>query len=148
MSEKFKFSKFFGLDDDDDDETESIQSERKTVANIDEHQPKSKLTTNGQPDKKIVSIQQRQNSKISIFEPRIYSDAKKIAGSLIENNAVIVNFSHADRNSITRIIDFLTGAVFTIDGNVERIGSRVFLFTPHKFEIGGDEKKDLSNRFR
>ncbi|MHA8138665.1 cell division protein SepF [Lactobacillaceae bacterium Scapto_B20] len=146
MSDKFKFTKFFGFDDTDDEEpTDRRQPDSKSS----EAEPSPKVT-NAQPNQKIVSIQQRQsqNSKISIFEPRIYSDAKKIAGSLIDNNAVIVNFSHADNSSITRIIDFLTGAVFTIDGSIERIGSRVFLFTPHKFEINGDEKKDLSNRFR
>ncbi|UQS86439.1 cell division protein SepF [Nicoliella spurrieriana] len=149
MSDKFKFSKFFGLDDEDSS---------NQVNEPNEHQPKSKINPeqpNPQPsisqlDSKIVSIQQKQNqsSKISIFEPRVYSDAKKISSSLIDNNAAIVNFDHTDNNSITRIIDFLSGTVFTLDGSVERIGDRVFLFTPHKFEISGDDKGDLRDHFR
>ncbi|MBW1605416.1 cell division protein SepF [Lactobacillus sp. Sy-1] len=151
MSDKFKFSKFFGLDGDDENDFDQREdkSNRRPTSQIHPEQSTPK-PSDTHPEKKIISIQQKQSqsSKISIFEPRIYSDAKKIASSLIDNNAAIVNFAHTDSNAITRIIDFLSGAVFTLDGSVERIGSRVFLFTPHKFEIGGDEKKGLSDRFR
>ncbi|MCK8607291.1 cell division protein SepF [Apilactobacillus ozensis] len=129
MSSKFSFSNFFGTDDDDE----------KDIDN----------TPNYRPDK-VVSLDKKvhEKSKISVFEPRIYSDVKVIASKLVDNNAVVINFDSADNESIKRIIDFLNGVVFTINGSIERISDRVFLFTPHDFTVSGDVKKGLDEKFR
>lgn len=51
------------------------------------------------------------NSKIALFEPKIYSDVKEIATQLLKNQAVIINFDHVDDEMARRIVDFLTGTV-------------------------------------
>ncbi|GLB47019.1 cell division protein SepF [Philodulcilactobacillus myokoensis] len=122
MSDRFNLSNFFGINEpeDSDKENAAINNSSKVVP-----------MKNGN---RIVK------NHIAIFEPRIYSDSKGIASKLVNNNAVIVNFNKADNNSIRRIIDFLNGSIFTIDGHIERISSKVFLFTPHNYEISNSIK--------
>ncbi|MCK8624748.1 cell division protein SepF [Apilactobacillus xinyiensis] len=129
MSNKFSFSNFFGMDD--SDEKDSVEE------------------TPNYNSRKVVSLDKKVNekSKIAVFEPRIYSDVKIIASKLVDNNAVVINFDSADNESIKRIIDFLNGVVFTINGSIERISNRVFLFTPHDFTVSGDVKKGLDEQF-
>ncbi|ALJ31692.1 cell division protein SepF [Apilactobacillus kunkeei] len=134
MTAKFSFSKFFGTDYDQDEEF--YEEDNSQVENND----------------KVVSISknssQSRNSKISVFEPKIYADVKTIAQKLIDNNAVIINFDAASDEATRRIIDFLNGVVFTIDGNIERISELVFLFTPHNYYVDGEIRKEMNERLR
>lgn len=49
---------------------------------------------------------QSETSKISLFEPRLYSDVKEIATQLLNNRAIIVNFTQMDNDSAKRVVDF------------------------------------------
>lgn len=103
-------------------------------------------------DNKVVSINNTKEHKmmahISIYEPRIYSDVKVIAKQLIEGNAVIINFGSASDEATKRIIDFLNGVIFTIDGNIERISELVFVFAPHNYHLDGETRKSINERMR
>ncbi|GAA6113622.1 MAG: cell division protein SepF [Apilactobacillus sp.] len=132
MSAKFSISKFFGTDYDQDEEYYDNEPQVET-------------------SDKVVSIGKNrghESSKIAVFEPKIYADVKTIAQKLIDNNAVIINFDAASDEATRRIIDFLNGVIFTIDGNIERISELVFLFTPHNYSVDGDIRKEMNDRLR
>ncbi|GEO77869.1 cell division protein sepF [Companilactobacillus mindensis DSM 14500] len=126
-----KLGSFFGINDEDDFE------ETKPVTNT--KQPKSDYSNN----EKVVSMstaseaRTKGNSKIAIYQPRIYSDAKVIAKQLLNNKAVIVNFNNVNDEQSKRIVDFLTGTIFALNGEIKRVGEKIFLCTPPKFEIDG-----------
>ena len=84
-----------------------------------------------------------RTSQISLYEPRLYADVKQIATQLLNNRAVIVNFSEMDPKVAGRIVDFLNGTVFAIDGDIKRIGKEIFLCTPKNFEVSGDLSTNL-----
>ena len=94
---------------------------------------------------KVVPMNQSRlrTSQISLYEPRLYADVKQIATQLLNNRAVIVNFSEMDPKVAGRIVDFLNGTVFAIDGDIERIGKEIFLCTPKNFEVSGDLSTNL-----
>lgn len=87
---------------------------------------------------------QEKTAKIVVYEPRIYSDGKEIGTHLLNNKAVIVNFSRIDGDDATRIVDFLTGTVYAIKGEIQRIGAMIFLVTPANFEIDGSLAQTLA----
>ncbi|ETY73928.1 cell division protein SepF [Lactiplantibacillus fabifermentans] len=127
----FSFSNFFGVGDDQfEDPTPTSQPTRETTNS-------NQATTANGP--KIVPMQggKSVNSKIALFEPKIYSDVKEIASQLLKNQAVIVNFDHVDDEMARRIVDFLTGTVFAINGEIERIGDEIFLCIPENYEVSG-----------
>ncbi|CAM3172269.1 cell division protein SepF [Lactiplantibacillus plajomi] len=131
MAGRFSLSNFFGVGDDQLDEPAPTRQA--------EPQAPTRQTTNHRTAPKIVPMQggKSVNSKIALFEPKIYSDVKEIASQLLKNQAVIVNFDHVDDQMARRIVDFLTGTVYAINGEIERIGDEIFLCIPENYEVSG-----------
>ena len=75
--------------------------------------------------------------KITIVEPRVYSEAMGIAKQVINGDAVLVNFHLIQEYQARRIVDFLTGTVYAEDGDIKRVGDEIFLCTPKGMEIEG-----------
>ena len=124
-------SNFFGVGDSDSQYAEPTQASQAAAP--------TEQVNNTRPTPKVVPMQggKSVNSKIALFEPKIYSDVKEIATQLLKNQAVIVNFDHVDDEMARRIVDFLTGTVFAINGEIERIGDEIFLCIPENYEVSG-----------
>lgn len=142
-----KLGRFFGISNDDDDE---LEKEEYATSNKDENE---NLPLNSVSRDNIVSIKSGLNSvksKIVLYEPRVYSDAKDVAQNLLNNKAVVINFSRMEDSSARRIVDFITGTVYALNGKIQRIGDKIFLATPPKFVTDGkisdlvDKKDNLS----
>lgn len=80
----------------------------------------------------------QREQKIMVFDPSVFSDVKNIGKMILNGRAVIVNFRKMDENQIHRIIDFLSGLIFAVNGDMQRIGEKIFLCTPKNFKIEGD----------
>ncbi|GAX08433.1 MAG TPA: DUF552 domain-containing protein [Lactobacillus sp.] len=145
---KFSMSRFFGMDDNDEDDAETSQDTQQQIAD----QPLAHSFHQHHDDNKVVSLNAPRTtskaSKISLFEPRLYADVQDIASQLLNQQAVIVNFGRIDDANARRIVDFLTGTVFAIDGDIERIGDAIFLCTPKNFEITGDLSATLGEKLK
>ncbi|MDO4903330.1 MAG: cell division protein SepF [Limosilactobacillus sp.] len=127
------FKNLFG----DEDEQEYYENNQPA-----EKAPKTRFSS------KIVSFSdgQRANqgpSQITLFEPRMYADVKQIASQLLSDHAIVVNFTQMDSKSAARMVDFLNGTVFAIDGEMKRIGKEIFLCAPNNFEVSGDLSTSL-----
>ncbi len=81
--------------------------------------------------------------KVTVLEPRTYTEAKKIAECIFKNEVVIVNFHLVEETQARRIVDFLTGSVFALNGDIQRIGEEMFLCTPPNIEIDSTVAKSL-----
>ncbi|MBP2057802.1 cell division inhibitor SepF [Lactobacillus colini] len=135
-----KLGRFFGIDG-SDEEIDDIEPGEETV---NEEAPQ-----NNERRGNVVSINSAgtPTSKIVLEEPRVYSDAKEVAQNLLNNKAVIINFARMDDAQARRIVDFITGTVYALNGEIQRVGDKIFLATPPKFETDGKiaelvEKKD------
>ena len=78
-----------------------------------------------------------ENSKMCLFEPRVFSDTQDIADELKNRRATLVNLQRIDKVSAKRIIDFLSGTVYAIGGDIQRVGADIFLCTPDNVEVAG-----------
>ncbi len=108
--------------------------ERK--ASIHEIVPQSTATPNN-----IVSLQAAMSSKgvkVVLIEPRVYAEAQDIAEHLKNKRAAIVNLQRIEREQGKRIIDFLSGTVYALAGDIQRIGKDIFLCTPDNVEVTGE----------
>ena len=85
----------------------------------------------------IVGKGDHSQKKIMLFEPRVFSDAKQIASRLLNGQAAIINFERMDNQQSRRIVDFLSGVTYAIDGDIKRIGEQIFLYTPSEFSVEG-----------
>lgn len=92
---------------------------------------------------RVMSLRNGKNGevvekKIMLFEPSIFSDVKAIAARLLSGEAAVVNFQKMDNQQAHRVVDFLSGVTFAIDGEISRVGEAIFLCTPHEFTVEGD----------
>ncbi|SEM57026.1 cell division inhibitor SepF [Ligilactobacillus sp. WC1T17] len=90
-------------------------------------------------NKKVMSlVNHASEKKIMLFEPRIFSDVKGISQRLLNGQAAVVNFQRIDDAQAHRVIDFLSGVTFAINGKISRVGEKIFLCTPEDFVVEGD----------
>lgn len=86
----------------------------------------------------VVSLQSVQkSSKVVLSEPRVYAEAQEIADHLKNRRAVVVNLQRIQHDQAKRIVDFLSGTVYAIGGDIQRIGSDIFLCTPDNVDVSG-----------
>ena len=129
MSIKSKFKTFFFLDDEYDDSEEQFEEQ------IEQVKPQRQQLK----QQNVVSLQSIQkSSKVILVEPRVYAEAQEIADHLKNRRAVVVNLQRIEHDQAKRIIDFLSGTVYAIGGDIQKIGSSIFLCTPDNIEVSGN----------
>lgn len=83
-------------------------------------------------------------SKMILLEPRAYSESQQIADYLKSRNTVVVNLKRVTSDQAKRIVDFLSGTIYAIGGDIQKIGGGIFLCTPNNVNVQGkitDEKE-------
>lgn len=85
-----------------------------------------------------------------LLEPRAYSESQQIADHLKQKNTVVVNMKRVTADQAKRIVDFLSGTVYAIGGDLQKIGTGIFLCTPKNVSVEGsiteeDDKKSKKN---
>ena len=86
-------------------------------------------------------------NKMILFEPRAYSESQQIADYLKNENAVIVNLKRVTPDQAKRIVDFLSGTLYAIEGGLQKLGGGIFLCTPANVPVEGkiSDDKDSKN---
>lgn len=79
--------------------------------------------------------------EIISYEPKVYEDSLNISGHLRAGCPVIINLKHLDPAEGTRLIDFVCGTAYAIDGHMMKIGETIFLFTPNSIAITSADDK-------
>jgi cell division inhibitor SepF len=85
---------------------------------------------------KVVSMN-RNAQEIVRFHPTSFQDSRKAASDLVASKAVIVNLEELDSASSRRMVDFLSGVVFAMDGDVQKIAQNAYVFCPPNMVISG-----------
>ena len=92
------------------------------------------------------AVTEEGGAKMILLEPRAYSEAQQIADHLKKRNTVVVNLKRVTSDQAKRIMDFLSGTIYAIKGNIQKIGSGIFLCTPNNINVQGkitdDTEKD------
>ena len=77
------------------------------------------------------------NANIVLFEPRNFDEAEEIGYHIKMKRACCVNLHRMPSEYRQRIIDFLSGVVFGVDGSIKKIGENVILCSPKNLQVGG-----------
>jgi cell division inhibitor SepF len=73
--------------------------------------------------------------EIMVYEPKVYEDSLQMSAQLRQGNPVIINLQQLDQTEGMRLIDFVCGTAYAIDGHMIKIGESIFLFTPSNILI-------------
>lgn len=76
-------------------------------------------------------------NKMILLEPRAYSESQQIADYLKNRSAVVVNLKRVTPDQAKRIVDFLSGTLYAIGGDLQKLGPGIFLCTPKNINVQG-----------
>ena len=76
--------------------------------------------------------------EVVLFHAKAFDDAARAADELRRKKAVILNMENVDKSLTRRVVDFLSGSVYALDGSVKKIAQSTYLFCPHNMNVVGD----------
>ena len=94
-----------------------------------------------QPASNIVSHPGFKGYEVVVSEPRSYEESVSIVKQLKDKKTVILNLHLLDKEQAMRIVDFLCGATHALNGNQQKIGDSVFIFTPSNVALSAESQK-------
>lgn len=144
MTIKSKLKTFFFLDDEYDDNNDDY-AQTVEPAPVKQKQQQQQQHLPVVKNQNVVSLQSVQkttasskSSKVILVEPRTYSESTDIADHLKNRRAVVVNLQRIDSEQGRQIVDFLSGVVYALGGDIQKIGLSIFLCTPDNVEVSGN----------
>jgi len=95
---------------------------------------------------KVVNHPNSRGYEVMVIEPRSFEESLEIVGNLRQRKSVVLNLHLLDNEQSQRIVDFLSGATHALDGNQQKIGEGVFIFTPSNIAIQSETEKSRGIR--
>jgi len=94
----------------------------------------------------------KTTNKMILVEPRAYSESQQIADYLKNRNTVVVNLKRVTSDQAKRLIDFLTGTIYAIGGDLQKLGNGIYLCTPNNVNVqgkmsDGEEKEKSKTKY-
>ena len=91
---------------------------------------------------KLVNLSNASQLKLVVMQPTSFDDAQDVCDHLKEKKPVVINLEYADKETARRLIDFLSGAVYGVDGHIQKVSPTIFLIVPFNVDILSDSKED------
>ena len=113
-----------------DEQEEEVQDERKLFGR--------------KNNNKVVSMPQQsgQAIKMVISQPTTFEQSDEICAFLKERKSIIVNLEYVNKDVARRIVDFISGGVYALDGYIQKVSNSIFLVAPSNYEITNDMARE------
>ena len=135
-----KFWNFFGVEQEDDEE-EELENYDYEQEEEDEEEEERRLF--GRRNKeKVVSMPQGNQVKMVISQPTTFEQSEEICQYLKERKSCIVNLEYVNKDVARRIVDFISGGVYALNGHIQKISNSIFLIAPANYDIANEMGKD------
>ena len=85
---------------------------------------------------------QGQSVKMVISQPTTFEQSEEICNLLKEKKSVIVNLEYVNKDVARRIVDFISGGVYALDGHIQKISNSIFLIAPMNYEITNEMARE------
>lgn len=126
-----KFMNFLGLQEEEEIIT------REPLSGEDERDHDLQAVEGRKSKGNVVSLHAQKTMKMVLSEPRSYEETQEIADHLRSRRTVVVNLQRVRSEQAIKIVDFLSGTVYALNGNIVKIGPNIFLCTPEYVELQG-----------
>lgn len=134
-----KFKNWITEEDYYEDELEDVVEENEVIDDFN--------SIGNSKTSKIVNLHSSTHMKVVIVEPRKYDEVTTIADHLKQKRAVIVNLENLiDATARKSIFDFMNGAVYVLDGTIQKVSKAIFILAPNNVDIDASIKKELESK--
>ena len=86
-----------------------------------------------------------ENARVVLVEPVRFEESQGIADNLLEHKAVVINIESCDTDIAAKIIDFVGGVVYAIDGTIQKVSQGIILAAPQNIDIASELKHDMAD---
>ncbi|GMQ65013.1 cell division protein SepF [Vallitalea maricola] len=125
--------------DEEQNEESATSSNVSDLKHIKSYSKKKSNATN------IVNFQANVQMEVVVIQPETYDEAQDICDHIKSKKPVIINLDKMDRNIAQRIMDFISGSCYTLNGNLQRVTNNIFLIAPENVDIAGDFREELKS---
>ena len=94
---------------------------------------------------KVVNIHATTQLKVVLVKPEHFEDASTIADHLNNKRTVVLNLESTNKEVSRRLVDFLSGCAYALDGKIKKIAISTYLITPYNVDVVGDLVEELEN---
>lgn len=88
----------------------------------------------------VLSLHAQRQVRVVVAEPKAFEDVQGIADHLKNRRPVIVNLEQTDAELARRVVDFISGTTYGLNGNMQKVGNGIFLFVPSNVDIASELK--------
>ncbi len=129
-----KLKEFFGLESEEYVE-EYVEEEQVEEDFYPKRNQQVRASNNIVP---LHAARDREGIRLMLFEPRNYNDAQDIADNLRHRRPVVINLQRVEKEQAKRIVDFLSGTVYALNGDIQKVGDHIFVCTPENVDMQGN----------
>ena len=135
--------------DDYDDDLSSVKSHKKAekqTAAAKAPKPQKQPASSSSKVTPMYNVKKKMPSnEVCVIKPKQFDDSTEIVDALLDSCTVILNLEGLDINLAQHIIDFTSGASYSINGSIRKVSSYIFILTPEGVDITGDSQEFLND---
>ena len=124
--------------DDEDEEYEDFEEPRER--SFDDHRNKAEDRRN-----KVVNIHATTQLKVVLVKPERFENASEVADHLKDKRTVVLNLESTNKDVARRLIDFLSGVTYGVEGKIKKVSANTYIITPYNVDFEGDLIDELEN---
>lgn len=139
-----KVKEFLGFEEEDEfeDEVDEVVEEEVNYEPV----VKNTQSSVSNASSKIVNIHSASSAKIMITKPMSYEDAAEITDALKSRKIVVVNTSALETRTAQRLLDFISGAIYALGGELQDVENRIYIVSPSNVEVNNELKNELTSK--
>lgn len=122
---------------DDDDDFEDDYSSKKAKVKPSKFNPSNKLVS--------INNRNRSSNQVYVIKPQEFNEAQKVTDYLKSGVTIVINMEGIEVHAAQRIIDFIGGACYALDGSLQAISANIFVAAPQNIDVTGDLRDEILN---
>jgi len=139
-----KMLNLVGWESEEEEEAEEIQEEEREESGTTPSYLQS-FTKKSQQNK-VVNIHSNNQFKVVIMQPETFDDAREVCDHLKSKKPVVVNLENLNKETAQRVVDFLSGSVYGLDGEIQKVSTGIFLIAPSNVDIMGELDGEIKSK--
>ena len=145
------WSNLIGLEEDDEEELEEVEEvkevkerkplfggnkeEVKAPSGFERKVPQAQAPSTDKKAAQTTAKRYTEQVKLVVIKPQSFEESPKLVDSLRAKKPVIINLEDLETDTARKIFDFLSGATYALNGNVQKVANNIFLFTPENVDV-------------
>lgn len=132
-------------EDELDAEPEPAPAPRRAAFAVPETSNNNNTNTRRSGPARVVNLNNNSAMQVILVKPDRFDTVSEIADHLRDKKAIVLNLESTNKDVARRLVDFLSGVAYALDGKIKKVAISTYILTPYNVEIVGDLVEELEN---